>query len=51
MTRVSIVDYNRGNLFSVAQAFKHCGADVDFITTPKEIEEYVLKLDTTELAG
>jgi len=39
MTRVSIVDYNRGNLFSVAQAFKHCGADVDFITTPKEIKD------------
>ncbi|MDC1214671.1 imidazole glycerol phosphate synthase subunit HisH [Rhodospirillales bacterium] len=39
MTRVSIVDYDRGNLFSVAQAFKHCGADIDFITTPKEIED------------
>ena len=38
MTRVSIVDYDRGNLFSVAQAFRHCGADVNFITTPQEIE-------------
>ena len=38
MTSVFIVDYDHGNLFSGAQAFRHCGADVNSITTPQEIE-------------
>ncbi len=36
--RVAIVDYGRGNLFSVAQACLHVGLDPHITGSPKEIE-------------
>lgn len=34
---ISIIDYGMGNLFSVEQAFVHCGYDVKFAETPNDI--------------
>ena len=36
---VSVVDYGVGNLLSVARAFEHCGAKVEFADTPKQISQ------------
>lgn len=35
--RVAIIDYSLGNLFSVEQALKQCGASVIITTNPEEI--------------
>jgi imidazole glycerol-phosphate synthase subunit HisH len=35
---VTVVDYGRGNLFSVRQAFEACGADVRLADSPSAIE-------------
>lgn len=37
MTSVTIVDYGVGNLFSVAQAIQHCGAEAKLATSPEDI--------------
>lgn len=36
-SRVSIIDYGMGNLLNVVRAFKHCGAEVNLISTTEEI--------------
>lgn len=36
--KVTIVDYNVGNLFSLAQALQYCGAEVVLAETGREIE-------------
>jgi len=38
MTRVSIVDYGMGNLFSVSRALEHCGATPVLVSKPADIE-------------
>lgn len=38
MTKVGIVDYGRGNIRSVENAFLAIGADVQLITTPEELD-------------
>ncbi|MDC0088206.1 imidazole glycerol phosphate synthase subunit HisH [Akkermansiaceae bacterium] len=38
MSKVGIVDYGRGNLRSVENAFLAIGADVSVITTPEELD-------------
>lgn len=38
MTKVGIVDYGRGNIRSVENAFLAIGADVSLITTPDQLE-------------
>ena len=35
--KVTVVDYGRGNLFSVRRAFEHCGAEVELTGCPDEI--------------
>jgi len=38
MTRtVTVVDYGMGNLFSVAQAFEHCGAGIVVTDVPEQV--------------
>ena len=37
MTKISIIDYGLGNLFSVSRAFEHVGAEISVITKPEEI--------------
>ncbi|MGJ8677630.1 MAG: imidazole glycerol phosphate synthase subunit HisH [Akkermansiaceae bacterium] len=39
MTKVGIVDYGRGNIRSVENAFLAIGADVRLITTPEEMKD------------
>lgn len=36
--RITVVDYDRGNLFSVDQALRHCGAEVELVSTANGIE-------------
>ena len=36
-SRVTIVDYGIGNIFSVVRAFLHCGAEVEVTDKPREI--------------
>lgn len=36
---ISIIDYGLGNLLSVERAFEHCGAQVNFVTTPEQISK------------
>lgn len=40
MQKVGIVDYSMGNLLSVKNAFDACGAEVGFIETPEDFEQY-----------
>jgi glutamine amidotransferase len=35
---VTVIDYGSGNLFSVARAFEHCGADVTFASDAAKID-------------
>jgi glutamine amidotransferase len=35
--RVALIDYGMGNLFSVRQALEACGADVEFVDSPRQI--------------
>ena len=35
--KVIVVDYDRGNLFSVGRALEHCGGDVEITGSPKKI--------------
>lgn len=37
MTKVTVVDYGIGNLFSVRQALEKCGAQVEFTDTPEGV--------------
>jgi imidazole glycerol-phosphate synthase subunit HisH len=37
MTRITVVDYGLGNLFSVARAFRAIGADVAMASTPGDV--------------
>lgn len=37
--RCAIVDYGRGNLYSVSQALEQCGAGVVLATTPDELKD------------
>jgi imidazole glycerol-phosphate synthase subunit HisH len=37
VTRVTVVDYGRGNLFSLEQALRHVGADVHITSRPDEL--------------
>ncbi len=39
MNQVTIVDYGIGNLFSVAHAFRHCGATVTLAETAQQIRD------------
>ncbi len=39
MTKISIIDYGLGNLFSVARAFEHIGGEVSIITEPQQIKD------------
>ncbi len=38
MNRVTVIDYGLGNLLSVEQALRHCGADVVCTSSPELIE-------------
>lgn len=38
MTKLSIIDYGLGNLFSVSRAFEHVGAEVELIDKPEKIK-------------
>ena len=38
MARVTVVDYDRGNLFSVRRALEHCGAEVELTDAAPGIE-------------
>lgn len=37
MTRVTVIDYGLGNLFSVQQALEHCGAHVEVTDSPERV--------------
>ena len=39
MTRCRIVDYGRGNLFSVCRAVEHCGAVAELTSDPDEVRK------------
>ena len=39
MADVTVVDYGRGNLFSVSRALEHCGAEVELTDSPARIKE------------
>ena len=38
--KIAVIDYGMGNLRSVSKALELCGANVDIITSAKEIEKY-----------
>ena len=38
MTKLSIIDYGLGNLFSVSRAFEHVGAEISVVTKAEEIK-------------
>jgi len=35
--KVTVVDYGLGNIFSISMALKHCNAEVDITSNPKQI--------------
>jgi len=37
---IALIDYNMGNLFSVAKAFEYCGEKVEVIDRPSELEKF-----------
>jgi glutamine amidotransferase len=39
-TRVAVVDHGAGNLVSVSQALTRCGAEVDVVSRPTQLDSY-----------
>lgn len=39
MADVTVVDYDRGNLFSVSRSLEHCGAEIELTDSPARIKE------------
>jgi glutamine amidotransferase len=39
MAKTIVVDYDRGNLFSVGRALEHCGGEVEITDAPAKIED------------